>query len=296
MQCSARNIAESLDGRKEGLQWRCRCPIHHGRSLLVCDKDGEILINCVTCFEAGDAWRVLDHLRKEGLLPQRSDDDKRTRPPRPELTAWREMPPSTQAVAIFRRGRRIAGTVAERYLADRDLDISLLDHDAVRFLPAHSQWPASLVALLTSFVDASSVVGLQFTPLADDGTRAGDRRFLKGTVAMGGIIRLTPDAELTTHLGLAEGLETALSVMTGLYREGHLVLPVWSTCGKPNMASLPVLPGVERLTVFADNASPEKPLGDGRPQARKLAERWADAGREAFISAPAVGDWNDAQE
>ena len=39
-------IVSALEGRKEGNSWRCRCPCHDGRSLIV-TLDGErLLCNC----------------------------------------------------------------------------------------------------------------------------------------------------------------------------------------------------------------------------------------------------------
>jgi putative DNA primase/helicase len=62
----AAEIAAALEGRREGRQWRCRCPIHGGRSLLVRDGDaGRILIFCHGGCEERD---VLAELRRSGLL------------------------------------------------------------------------------------------------------------------------------------------------------------------------------------------------------------------------------------
>jgi putative DNA primase/helicase len=61
----AAEIAAALGGRREGRQWRCRCPIHGGRSLLVRDGDaGRILVFCHGGCEARD---VLAELRRSGL-------------------------------------------------------------------------------------------------------------------------------------------------------------------------------------------------------------------------------------
>jgi putative DNA primase/helicase len=43
----AAEIAAALEERREGRQWRCRCPIHGGRSLVVRDGDaGRTLVFC----------------------------------------------------------------------------------------------------------------------------------------------------------------------------------------------------------------------------------------------------------
>jgi hypothetical protein len=63
---TAAAIATALEGRREGRHWRCRCPIHGGRSLLVRDGDaGRILVFCHGGCEAGE---VLVELRRSGVL------------------------------------------------------------------------------------------------------------------------------------------------------------------------------------------------------------------------------------
>ena len=66
---TAAEIAAALEGRREGRQWRCRCPIHGGRSLLVRDGEaGRILVFCYGSCEPRD---VLAELRRSGLIRTR---------------------------------------------------------------------------------------------------------------------------------------------------------------------------------------------------------------------------------
>jgi hypothetical protein len=81
---------------------------------------------------------------------------------------------------------------------------------------------------------------------------------------------------------LAEGIETSLSVMQ---RFGWR--PLWAATSAGAIARFPLLPGLDALTVFADADDA------GLAAARRCAERWADAGREAHIAAPPGGDFND---
>jgi hypothetical protein len=65
---TAAEIAAALEGRREGRQWRCLCPIHGGRSLLVRDGDaGRILVFCHGGCETRD---VLAELRRSGLIAE----------------------------------------------------------------------------------------------------------------------------------------------------------------------------------------------------------------------------------
>jgi putative DNA primase/helicase len=268
------DIAKALNGRKDGKQWRCACPIHGGDSLMV--RDGKNGRPVLWCFGGCEAKDVLAALRKSGVYTNGHDAAPVRPEPEPET-------PITKVRSIFRRGRKLWHTLGENYLVLRGLDPTILDHNAVRFLPATENYQPALVALVTAFTDATEVRGLQFTPLTQDAKRDGERRFLTGTRAKGGVIRLTTDNGPV--LGVAEGLETALAVMTAFKQEAGDDFPVWSTCGKGNMASLPVLPDIEDIHIFADP--------DGNEQAEQLATRWVTAGRRAFIVAKRDGDWND---
>ena len=59
-------IVSALEGRKEGNSWRCRCPCHDGRSLIV-TLDGErLLCNCKSGCSQED---VIGALKERGLWP-----------------------------------------------------------------------------------------------------------------------------------------------------------------------------------------------------------------------------------
>ncbi|WP_205880491.1 toprim domain-containing protein, partial [Lichenicoccus roseus] len=86
-------------------------------------------------------------------------------------------------------------------------------------------------------------------------------------------------------LGIAEGIETALSV-------GQRVFPVdmWATASCGAMERLPVYPCVGTLHIFADR----DPAEHGIKAARACAARWVKAGTDVRIVQPkAAGDWND---
>ncbi len=64
-----RRIVSALEGRKEGNSWRCRCPCHDGRSLIV-KLDGETLLcNCKGGCSQED---VIAALEERGLWPNGS--------------------------------------------------------------------------------------------------------------------------------------------------------------------------------------------------------------------------------
>jgi putative DNA primase/helicase len=88
-------------------------------------------------------------------------------------------------------------------------------------------------------------------------------------------------------LGIAEGIETALSIRAMGWPD-----PVWACLSGGNMGNFPVLPGVRNLIIFADRDG--EPHFTGEDAARKCAERWRALGRNVEIRLPKeVGDWND---
>lgn len=195
----------------------------------------------------------------------------------------------TRAAAILRRAEPIsASNLGGRYLLGRDLEPEIADPAALRFLPSTTTFPPSLVAVVTDIRDPTKLLGLQFTTLRSDATKS-DRKFLKGSKPKGGVIRLIEDAEVVYDLGMAEGAETALAVMTSMRRAGRQVLPIWSAMSAGNLADLPVVAGIDRLQVFGDRDR----SGTGQAAAGKLAQRWRAAGREVFVRLPPTGDWND---
>ena len=99
----------------------------------------------------------------------------------------------------------------------------------------------------------------------------------------GAAIKLCADHDVTLGLGLAEGIENALTAICAECR------PVWAAGTAGRIERFPVLPGIEALTIFAD------PGATGGRAARTCARRWAEAGREARIILPQRHDqdWND---
>ena len=64
--------------------------------------------------------------------------------------------------------------------------------------------------------------------------------------------------------------------------------PVWAAGSAGNIEAFPILPGIEALTVFADQGA------RGIEAAARCAGRWRAEGREARVVAPrGAGDWND---
>jgi putative DNA primase/helicase len=184
--------------------------------------------------------------------------------------------------------RPLAGE-ARAYLEARRCVIPPADghlrwHPALRHPPSGLQLPA-LVALVTD-ATTGEPISLHRTWVAADGSKPLEpaRMLLAGHRKAGGVIRLWPDDLVTHGLGVTEGIETALSL-------AHAIKPVWACVDAGNLATLPVLGGVECLTVAADHDA----SGAGEAAARRLADRWARAGREVYVVLPPTtgDDLND---
>src|SRR5262249_18758698 len=108
---------------------------------------------------------------------------------------------------------------------------------------------------------------------------------------MGGcVVRLWPDEAVMTGIVVGEGVETVLAAATRCVSHGTLLRPAWAMGSAGNLESFPILPGIQRLTIPADNDESER----GQQAARRCAARWSEAGREVTMFTPRNrGDFND---
>jgi hypothetical protein len=179
-------------------------------------------------------------------------------------------------------------SVAGRYLIGRGCTLPHPDghlrwHPRCRH-PSGHKGPA-LVALVTHAVTAEPMT-LHTTWLTVDGTgkaRLDKPRLLKsGYPKKGGVVRLWPDEEVNLGLAVAEGIETALAAAVGF-------APIWSCIDASNLGTLPVLDGIDCLTIVADHDP------TGLKAAEACGRRWAEDGCEVRIwRSPVQGeDFND---
>lgn len=286
---------ESIGVRLRGAtEARSRCPVHGGDardSFAVNRKTG--VWQCFSCAaKGGDAIALHmaihgasfpDAAAALGCGPDGRDDPspRRRSPPvavvpeqDPEEVAQAERK-LARAADLWRASRSIeVGTPAGSYLTGRGCLLPPADGD-LRWLPdLHLfgfQGPA-LVGRISAALDASRGQGLHLTWIERRDSRwcRKDRRYLgaKG----GGVVRLWPDEAVTYGLAAAEGLETALAA-------AHLQAPIWACMDAGNLAALPVLSGIDCLTIFADRDE----SGTGQAAAAACAQRWLEADREVTV-------------
>ena len=187
------------------------------------------------------------------------------------------------------------------YLASRSIDLARLPSNIGEALRFHSACPfrlddgstarlPAMVALLRDIITNVST-GIHRTALKADGSGKADMPGLGNPRKMlgrakGAVVKLSPDAEITSGLGIAEGIETALSVLSAGWA------PVWACGSAGTIADFPVLPGIASLTVFADADQ------IGIKAAMACQTRWISDGRECRVIRPRTDgqDWNNVTQ
>jgi hypothetical protein len=193
---------------------------------------------------------------------------------------------SVQGRSLWAECEQVSG-IAVNYLRSRNCMIPPEDSD-LRWHPnlRHSSGyvGAALVGLVTN-IETNEPMSLHRTWITSTGKADIDpnRMLLGGHTSRHGVIRLYPDEFVTTGLGIAEGIETALSL-------AHEYHPVWAAISAGNMGSLPVLIGIESLTIAVDNDDA------GRSATESLSRRWHDARIKVRHVRVAHGDLNDHLE
>jgi DNA primase len=268
-------------------KWRGRCPScgYHKPTLEVGVEHDRIAVSCNAC---GATAAIAAAMGVAGDLV---------------ITPTVRSSKVAGALDAWRKASLAVGSLVEDYLKGRG--IALPPPPSIRFLPWQRNWndgkryPAmiSLAQRVPGNDDHSALergvslidAGAHFTFLqgsALDGNvrkAATDHSKLTlGQLRYGGVW-LSPFENIGEQLAVAEGIETALSVMQ------LTKLPTVAALSAAGMRSLRWPPQVRWLWIAADNDEA------GRQAAKKLLERALTAGLQAQIKIPAKGknDFND---
>lgn len=192
-------------------------------------------------------------------------------------------PVSAIALRLWKQAGKADGTPASLYLARRGL---VAQSAALRYLPASlcRDIPATadgaLVAALSN--DCGTVRAVQLTYITEDGQKANTIPVRQTFGSMrGAAVQLSPCRDT---LGLAEGIETALSAS-----QLHEV-PVWAVCGR-RLGDAHVPSSVHRVILFADHDPP------GLCAAEDARRKMVAQGLDVTVCIPPIAgqDWNDVQ-
>lgn len=270
----AKSIVEQLGGIWRGGRGECRCPAHDdgSPSLSVRLGDTAILFHCFAGCTAIEIMKTLQRMKLHDRSPLEM----------PEARPRRDM--GALAQRLWKASTPIAGTLAEEYLLARGLSgpfpkvlrfnpSTVLGSGAdKRIMPAmiaSVEIDLGLVAVQRTFLDPGDVLR---KPIAKPKVSLG----LLGSAA----IRLAP---ATDELGLAEGIEDALSAMQ------WFGTPTWAMAGVERLASVAIPEKVRRVIVYGDRGHAAERL------LAKARDHLTANGRELVSRVPEYHeDWNDA--
>jgi putative DNA primase/helicase len=275
----ARDITLALSGRWNATANRgsARCPCHddHSPSLSLSDGDepGRILVHC---FAGCDSRAILAALRERGLLEcahQHEPRSRRIEPP-PVIT------PDPQALEIWRMASPVKHTIVELYLRARGITIAAPPSLRCAGGGYHLTDPATAMVAAVQAPDRRTIA-VQVTRLDPSGERKAQVLIPRRTFgALGdGAVRLGGAGDV---LGLAEGVESALSAMqlSGV--------PTWACLGASRMSKVRVPDSVRELHIFMDNDGPGREAGERTAHAHQHH-------RHVVLRRPPdyLKDWND---
>lgn len=239
---------------------------------------------------AGDDWRACrDHVAAALGLPvgrRRQGGDPAPAPVCPPPAGQQDDGRRQQlAREIWQAGRDPRGTLVEVHLGLRALHLpDDVAGDVLRFHPACPWGTGNVPAMLAPLrcFRTGRIVGVHRTALTAQGAKTG-RRML-GTAA-GAAVMLDRHEDVTAGLVIGEGIETCMAARQLGLR------PVWALGSAGAIAALPVLAGIEALTVLAETDDD----GANERAVQAVGTRWAQAGAEVDLIQPRTGgDLNDA--
>ncbi|MGE0627586.1 MAG: VapE domain-containing protein [Hyphomicrobiaceae bacterium] len=203
--------------------------------------------------------------------------------PAPARTAPATPDHSHEVARILAGCGQVAGTVAERYLQARGLgdprSPDLLFNPDLADFETRRGWPGMVARVRDGAGQPTG--GIHRTFLLDDGSaKAPAGKKMLGPVA-GGSVRLFAIGD-DCHLGIAEGVETALAA------QAIFGIPTWAALSADGLRKWEWPADIKHATIFADAGEA------GQQAAAALAERLTAAGIANMIVSPLHGDdFND---
>jgi hypothetical protein len=279
LETRARKIVEQLGGTWSRSKGMCCCPAHADRtpSLSVTLGRHAVLVHC---FAGCSNEAVMQAMARLGVRIADLFDG----PSGPIAFQPRVDVTDRNAFRLWLESSALAGTPAERYLAGRGIAVSSPD---MRYHPRMPLGPKGSVRFLPAMVAAvrndAGVLALNrtFLDLGNDSLAAFEqpKRSL-GSPGSGAVRLAFPRGG---RLGLAEGVESALSAMQ------LFGIPCWATLGNERFGLVTIPESVRELHLFVDNDA------GGRLAEERALEAHAREGRRIVTRPPPRDgdDWND---
>ena len=276
-----RDLADALQGKREGHEWRCRCPVHGGRSLCVTEKVGRILLVCRAGCPQGE---VIAELKRLGLWGGNTSYE--APPPAPPVQSDTERR-ADRASELWEQSHPIeSGDPVHSYLSNRGIILpeypsDLRCHPALDYWEVGQdgkpvllgEWPAMLAVVRNP---QGRPVALHRTYVTNDGSGKAPvpapRKIFKVHDLSGSAVRFFPPKN--GFLAIAEGLEDSLSAWI-LWQ-----IPAWAVLGTSGMRSFEPPEDIRELMILADNDEP------GKKAALYLGGRLENEGKAVRIVTP----------
>jgi hypothetical protein len=282
----ARELTLALGGRWHGRYGTAPCPVcqpdrrRDQNALTLSDGRSGLLLHCKRAgcdfcdILAAAGLRAGDYIAPDPARLAKEAAEVKAKAARRAEAAHR----------LWSESQPIDGTPGETYLRRRGISCPLSDrlrfHPHCWHGPSESRFPAMM-----ALVEGGEGFAVHRTFLRADGSGkaglAGGDKLMLGATA-GGAVRLSGGA---SRLAVAEGIESALSLLCGLLAGPAMVWAALSTSGMRSLR-LPTDPG--QLLIAGDGDKP------GREAAFALASRANALGWEVSLIDPGAGaDFND---
>lgn len=181
---------------------------------------------------------------------------------------------------LYAKCRPIRGSVADKYLIGRGLDVSNVDdlffHPQLPHWQLKTNMPAMLGIVKNLYGD---VIGIHRTYLDGATQKKADikpNKMMLGNI-VGGCVKLYKAHQ---KVGIAEGIESAIAAHK-LFR-----IPVWAALSTAGMVNIQFPGHIKEVVIFTDNDEP------GLTAAKKLHERLLQQGIVVSVAIPAQIGWD----
>ena len=276
----AHNLTHSLGGAWRNGRGQAPCPVCQPErrrdqiALSISEANGKILLFCFkrrcSFIEIANAISLPLENAKIDVAARRETERKQAEYAAAKLA---------KARSLWGAAKPIAGTKAEAYLRGRGITAAL--PDSLRFMPdiyhaPSAVWSCAMVA------NVEPTGGVHRTFLSKKGARLPKSAKLMLGPCAGGAVRLSAaDGPLV----VAEGIETALSLLSGLLSGPA---SVWAALSTSGMKALQLPPDPGKLIVATDGDEPGRDAGNALAT-RATAYGW----NVSLLPAPDGRDWND---
>ncbi len=275
-------IAEDLvpDGKLKGSEYWHRCPFHNEKTASFSINVEKGTFSCFGCGESGDIinlYAKMNNIPDSEAIKEIKDKYLSNRTSRPsKISKPKEDIQDMQYMQDKWDGAESDAEIVKSYLKGRGIVETPLSNN-LRF---------SKDTMIAKVVDKDgNLKGIHKTILQkiDGKVKRVKKGFMQGSKPKGNSIHF---GKPTDTLGVAEGIETALSV-----KEALPEMPMWAALSANFMGSLEMPDTVKKLYVFYDKDKNDV----GKQAAIKLAKRYADKGVSVYLVEPPMDIPSDSK-